>query len=167
MVALGDTLVLPLMDRLLGCLEQEVARTLAGPTCFIGLVPGAVVAMDFCDCEQGGLACGMAWVRLNNAGPSVRFPNLGGSPSSCADPTAASIQLGITRCMPSVDEHGRPPTVPEQDHATRAQMSDYAALRRAVVCCLAGETYVLGPYLPIGPMGGCGGGAITITVQAV
>jgi hypothetical protein len=155
---LPDTVALPIMDRLLGCLMVELERSPAGTPEFSGLLPGAAVITDY---------CGMAWVRLQQAAPSARFPNAGATPSSCADPTAVTVQLGVTRCIPTSEATGQPPTPAQQDLAVRGQMGDYAALRRAVLCCLKGEVYVLGAYLPLGPQGGIGGGALTVTVQVV
>lgn len=166
-VVIEDTHALPIMDALVDCLSVELARSPGGLPAFCGVVPGALVTMDYC-----GPGCpGMAWVRLDGDQPSSRFPNPGGSVSSATDPTALRLQMGVTRCVATSEATGEPPSAEEQAEDVRVQLGDYAAMRRAVLCCYGtgrqARPYVLGAYLPIGPQGGCGGGAMTVTVQVL
>jgi hypothetical protein len=152
-----DALALPVLERLRDALTVELAQTLAGLPSRVSLVPGANLVLD---CDKG-------WVRLNAAAPSVRWPNFGGSLNSCADPTAVQVQVGVARCVITMDADGRPPTAEEDDESVRVQLSDYAALRRTVLCSLPGKDYVLGTYLPVGPQGGLSGGALMVTVRSL
>lgn len=160
-----DTLVLPLLSSMVDCLCEELAASYGPDPCFCGLVPAALVAMDFCDC--GGISCGMAWVRLDSIYPSRRFADQT-TDARCGDPLAVRINVGVTRCLPGPDARGNPPDAVAQAEAVAVQMADMAAMRRAVACCLPQSTkYVLGTYQPLGPSGNCGGGVWTVTVQVM
>lgn len=159
-----DRSVLPVMEALLGCLCAALEDSPGGSPCFCGLLPGALVAMDYVDCDGDG--CGQAWVRLDSVYPSTRFPTLD-LEATCRSPQAARVQLGVLRCVPGMDADGTPPDEVAQAEATRIQLGDRAALQRAVECCFdrPHRDYMLGQYAPIGPSGGAGGGALVVTVR--
>lgn len=156
--------IYPLLTALADCLCVELDTSPGGPPCFCGVVPAALVAMDFCDC--GGTACGMGWVRLDTLYPSRRFADPT-TDARCGDPLALRVQVGVTRCLPGMDAAGNPPGVVEQSEAVRVQTGDLLAARRAIECCWSDRTVLLGAYIPVGPQGDCGGGFWTATVQVL
>lgn len=162
-----DTIIAPYLYLLSDCLCSALDDTPGGVPCFCGVVPGANVAMDYCDCGSTARACGMAWVRLDSLYPSRVFPQPATEANACRDPLAARIQLGVTRCLPGMDARGNPPSVAAQAEAVRVQMADMAAMRRAASCCFTSGLFLLGQYTPIGPTGNCGGGQWTVTVQVM
>jgi len=163
-----DTLAFPLAVELLGCLCAEMPDTVGGDVCWCGLLPGQLVPMDYCQCE--GTNCGQAWVRIVSVYPSQQFPRQSIDYRSCADPLAVELNAGVFRCFPGLDENLHPPTVDQQLEAVRVQMSDQAAIRRAIQCCFGTDKKrpaILGRYTPLGPAGDCGGGYWAVTVQAL
>ena len=162
-----DTLVLPVLDAVLGCLLAELATSPSGSPCAGFLAPaGPLVPADACGCGRGGSGgCGQAWVRLDRTYPYRQYPAQDTTPG-CDGPLAAVIELGVLRCLPTVATNGQPPTPAALTQATIGQMGDWNALRRTAKCCeeLARRDVVLGAYLPRS-QGGCGGGTLTITVR--
>jgi hypothetical protein len=63
-----------------------------------------------------------------------------------------------------MSEGGDFPTAEQQFEATRLQMADMQAMRRAIQCCLAKDKHVLGAYTPIGPDGNAVGGTWTVSI---
>lgn len=102
-------------------------------------------------------ACDSAWVRL------VQMTASPGRSRSCPGLTTVRIQLGIYRCVEVSDGT----TLPSCDTMTAEAIQfaeDAAAMRRAVTCCEAiadFEPFIVG-WEPIGPSGGCAGGALTV-----
>ena len=153
---------------MLACLCTNLAESPGGPPCFCGLVPGQQVALDFCDCSSSTTDCGMAWVRAGQRFPDHPVPE----PADRAD-----LLRGPDRCPGRDGRHplcaraGRErndhPGEEAQYEAVRVQMGDMAAMRRALDCCLAlnRRDWVLGPYVAVGPSGGCAGGAFQVTVR--
>lgn len=158
---LEDQWILPVAQRLSECLCTELERSPGGTPCFCGVVPGANVAMDFCDCT--GTPCGMAYVRIHEVYPSRRFPQPSPDLNNCNDPLAVTFEIGITRCLPGMDDQGEPPDAVAQFEAVRIQTGDMAAIRRTVVCCFDGKA-ILGRWRGLGPAGNCGGGVWPVTV---
>lgn len=160
-----DTQVAPILYALVDCLETELDATPGGPPCFVGVVPGANVAMDFCDCDASG--CGMGYVRLDTVYPSTQFP-IQDTTARCTAPLAARVAVGVTRCLPTMDDSGNAPTVLQQAQAVQNQMADMMAARRAIACCLdPAVPYMLGAYTPVGPYADCGGGFWLVTFQVM
>jgi len=155
------------MVKLAGCLQDEIVASGLPQPCFIGVVEGDSAALDCDSC--GGGACGAAWVRLSSAFPSQSFP-IQDSVATCATRLAFVLEVGITRCFsPFADEYGRQPSIEDHMNATRLQMADMSAMRRAIACCLGDEEYedidyILGQYTPVPFMGGCGGGTWELTI---
>jgi len=133
----------------------------AGPDlCFCGVVPGQQVALDHGECERG---CGMAWTRLVTAYPAsglaVPFdPTISGG---CGLLLGVTIEIGVIRCI-NLPDDGIPEAA-ELERATRQQMEDMLAMRRAVLCCgLETGDYALSNYQPYGPEGIIVGGWWTL-----
>ncbi len=162
---LADALVAPLLLAARDCLAAELARSPAGPACRVMVAYGVVApTMDGCACSCEPDSQGDAWVRLVQLEPDATFETLGSG--GCPGVWQAVIELGTYRCVP----------VPEaEDVLTARQMTDtalllagdMAALLRVLDCCptLRERNAVADLYVPIGPSGGCAGGALQIRVS--
>jgi len=170
-----DTIVYPTMVALSACLCAEITASGLPEPCFCGLLPGSTVSLDFCGAGKCDGECGgQAWVRPGEMFTSVAFPSPDTALQNCNSPLAFRLEVGIARCLPM----GRnnpvggyiPPTLDEQLAATRLQMADAAAMRRAIQCCMAANEnldYVLETYSPLPPQGGCGGGTWTVLIRSL
>lgn len=152
-----DDVIWPLLVRLQQCLcETLTARGLMPGDCFCGILPGDQVAYDY--------SSGMAWVRLVNEYPTTVFPQIDNTPrTSCAADLAATIEVGVMQCAPTLTGSGGLPTYADQFEATRLQMATKRAMHQAIVCC-GFENAVLGQYSPQGPQGGLVGGIWLIDI---
>lgn len=163
-----DPIAWPLAEALSDCLcillEEEA------PVRCCCVMFGADVAWDDCSCD--GRRGGMAWVRIANVYPTATFPSpYTGQPGPCGgayDGWAVTLELGILRCAPTIDERGRLPRCDQNWSAARRAAADAHLMRRAVMCCSwAGDRrYIVGSWEPLGPEGGCHGGVMTVTVNS-
>lgn len=147
------------------CLCRELAEAGRPETCFCGVIGGAIAPLDFCgECDSG--ACGQAWVRLSSMSEVQFTVDTGGvGPSTCATPLEATVEVGVTRCAPTMDSEGNPPSMAEQLAAAEAQTADMMAALRAIRCCYDGEgEMTVESWTPIGPDGICMGGVWSITI---
>jgi hypothetical protein len=148
---------------LIECLCTEMVAAGLGPLCLCSPMPGAQVALDYG-------ADGMAWVRVVGAWPSSSFPSqeAGGRGGVCTSPLAIQLEVGAARCAPLLGDEGELPTLSDQFEATRLQLADMAAMRRAIQCCETGIRYrrlQLGTYSPGGPQGGVLWGTWTVWIE--
>lgn len=152
-----------IMDSLLGCLCTALADTPKGAPCFCGLVGGRQAIADQCGCDKGG--CGMAWVRLDRIYAFDRDVSTPARLPRCGNPLAAVLEVGVYRCIPTVQADGSGPTVTAQNDQTLGQVADAGAMVAAIKCCTAITTrdHVLGTYTPR-DSGDCGGGIWPVTV---
>ena len=161
--------VLPLAERLLACLCERLIDTVAGPACVCCLYHGTTVPMDYCD-SVSAEGNGQAWVRVNRIYPAgARFPVQSFEVTPCKIPSwGVELVMGVYRCVAVLDDAGNPPTCDQITADATKLLSDAAAMRLAAVCCFpegADTIAVVGDYQPLGPQGGCAGGALSITVQ--
>lgn len=148
------------MSSLAACLCVEVGSQL----CFCGVLPGAAVANDYITCDK---ECGMAYVQLGAATPASGVAVADLNPGNCSSGIGLEIEMGIFRCYPTMDEDGNPPTMDEAEDATRIQIADMMAMRRAVHCCNENKDFIMGIYTPIGPEGNSVGGVWSLTLLVV
>jgi len=155
---IDDQGVWPRLIALRDCLCEEIEKSGLPSVCYCEVMPGSIPVFDYSD-------DGMAWVRLGQAFPSTIFPQQSlDLRSSCTTGLAYEVEVGIVRCPPGLDHHGRPPTAEDEFEATRIQLADMAAMRRAIQCCFKGKDAVLGAYTPIGPDEGALGGTWTVSI---
>lgn len=153
---------LTLMAMAKEALEQELVK--AGTRdglCEMLLLHGDMVVIDYADCG------GMGYVRLASANPSAAFPNPAPA-GSCAHQQAFSMEMGIVRAAPGMEEGVRSPALPDaEDHlaATSLALEDMDVMRAALKV-LEGQVFdfQLGTYTPVGPAGGALGGNWSFTV---
>lgn len=157
-----DVSIWPALVRLSECLCAELGAMDGPGLCFCGVVHGDEIPLDLM--EKQGVGTGLAWTLLVNGFPSTNFPD--------PDPTwlrnagwAYVIELGVARCVP-IGTATKPPSVQERFNATRLQLADMAAMKRAIRCCFATSSadVAIADYQPIPTSGGIGGGRITLTV---
>ena len=166
-----DQAVYPTLIRLSACLCAELEKAEGPALCYCGPIAGPLV-LDFCGGDCGGDGCGgQAWVRVTEIFPSSSFPSPEQLPRNCGSPLAYNLEIGVARCAPTGEGNGidgySPPTLEQNVEALRLQMTDMAAVRRAVQCCFGvGEAdYILGQYSQIDvSQGGCLGGSFIVTV---
>jgi hypothetical protein len=150
----------PLLVELLNNLHTELGRTGADTVNTCILAPGQQVPWDE--------TCGMGWVRLVSAFPSTVFPSAEGSyRASCVATLVANVEVGVLRCAPNPEQLPGGelimPSTAEQYAATRLQLSDMAAVRRAIQNARI-DLKLLGAYSPVGPQGGYVGGSWAVSV---
>lgn len=146
----------PLLLELRSCLcdalkesspEHELCQCLVVPG--IGPDPSAALSQKK----------GMAWVRLVNSYPSTSPPSPSSQMLPCHPQHAAQVEIGVLRCYPVPGPRGVL-SAEVVEEAAELQMSDMAAMVRAV-CCTERD-HVLGSYTPDGPAGGLYGGTWTV-----
>lgn len=159
-----ERVVSELLDELSQCLCSALEDTSAGTPCFCGIVSGPQAIADHCGCD-GMNQCGQAWVRLDTMyahGQPITQP----APSpSCTSPLAAVIELGVYRCIPTLNDSGEAPDLAALTNAAMTATSDAAAMVTAMNCCdyLTKRPHVIGRYTPR-EGGDCGGGVWPVTV---
>lgn len=128
--------------------------------CRVAVYPGAEVAWDTCEtlgCGSG--KDGQLWVA---AQPATVLEQGGG----CRR-IIWTAEVGIVRCAAGPRGDGSPPTVEAVEADAAQQSADSMAIMRAITArtaerpeCLDGVELV--SWQPLGPSGGCVGGAWTI-----
>jgi len=177
MAFVEDVDVYPMMQELLGCLCDEIARSELPAPCRCEVKPGAAYALDFGPTESSK-GNGQAWVRLVAAGAT--FPGDVGDQQApillttrCNAPAAYELEIGISRCVTlgtTVNQRYIPPTAEAEAADVRLQIADMAAMKRTVLCCLKDKLgddveIGLGIYQPIDIQGGVGGGTWQVFVR--
>ena len=159
-----DTGIYPVMTALVECLGVALEEAGAETPSFIGVLPGAQVAFDFCGAEGCG---GQVWVRLANAFPSLQFPLPLSTEARCGSPLAYILEVGIVRCAATPDGFSASPPGPlAQLEVVRKVTADMEIMRKAIQCCVKGQErpHALGNYTPTADSGGCVGGVWTVTI---
>lgn len=158
-----------LASALLTCLEEALEEHPAPPVHRCVRV-GEDVRQDV-SLTQDECCEGLAYVKVNSIVPSTNFPNPDETAMYCSpEAWAVDLEMGIFRCEPqgSLIETA---TCEEWTAVTQAVALDAAAMRRAVVCFRGtldpGDFALVRQWLPIGPQGGCTGGAMVVTVSFI
>lgn len=126
--------------------------------------PGSQVAWDSC-CEDGG----QAWVVLQSGFPTVTFPILdtATSETTCSDGVVSLglvFEIGVLRCATSGNCDAA------EEEAAKI-LDDLKAALRGLNCCFSAATddcdkgWRLNGFEMVGPLGGCAGFTINITVN--
>lgn len=155
------------------CVVNEIssvqgADAVPGRTCL--LMPGSEIAWDACDCKGQFAQVITRWY------PTTKFPTeasldpaLGGCEPYAR---AVSVTASINRCVPGLDQGGRPPTCDSLLQAALQQQRDAVCMERAIACCLSElkRTYQIYDWRQtgstfIGPTGNCAGITVTYLFQ--
>lgn len=152
-----------MLEDLATCLCAQIITDGLPEPCFCGVVPGEAVAFDYAgSCDD---ACGMAWVRLGSAYPSVTIGSPTAQPGNCSAAIGIDVEMGIVRCIEVGSADGSPPTPEQLNDAADLQVADLLAIWRAVACCRQSKDWAIGQYTPFGPEGGLVGGVVTMAMQ--
>lgn len=153
--------VAALLGWLLDAACTELAATPSGPVGERLIAPGSgPPPADWCCRTAAGL--GMAWVRVVRRYRSTTFPVPEASPVCRAADLAVECEVGVYRCVSTLDDRGEPPSPAEVTADALAADADACALADAVSRLT--WTHVRGAWVPLGPSGGCGGGAQSVVV---
>lgn len=143
----------------LAYLTNEAANALDPvPGRVVHIAPGEAVAFDDC-CE------GQVWSRLVTMG-AAQAARTGAQPgtSVCASPHfVATLELGIVRCAATLNNQGQAPSPDRITDDGEQGLDDMAALFEVLKC--SDLVRSLGQWSPVGPQGGCFGGAWQFTVR--
>lgn len=150
-----------IMERLTdlaACLCAQIVTDGSPEPCWCGIMPGQEALLEALgnDCDGG-----VAWVRLSSVYPSVSVGIADTNLGNCSTGTGFEVEMGIARLV-GIDEDA--PTPAESLEAAEQQVKDMVTMRRALVCCdsISGKDYILGQYVPLGPLGAVVGGTWTI-----
>ena len=132
----------------------------------VGVVPGAEIAWDACECGQLVIA-------QQRRFPSIRFPlEEIDNQIECGDPwLIVDYTLSLARCTPTSNEDTTPPSIADLEVAAEQQSRDADIARNAIFCCLNAlydshevqGFQVMGVTMP-GPSGMCQDVSIQILV---
>lgn len=142
--------------RKVGRLDDLCAKT---------IYPGEAVPADY-----GVESCGgMLYLRLSTAFQSSAFPTADVRPGVCGYALAYPFEVGILRPspIPYTNIEIELPDDAAHREATEKQFDDMEAMYRGLTTALDDfDDFVIGSYVPIGPMGGVVGGQWDFTVGA-
>lgn len=166
-----DEIAWPLMVAIAARLEIVLEECGLPGVCRSVPVPGPLAVLDAaggCANPSGDCGNGQAWVRLSNEYPSSQFP-VADQRADCDTPLAYVLEVGISRCIPTGTANRlsgyKAPAVASIVEATRLQMADKKAIRRAIKSAVGEDTaFVLGNYEPLQLSGDVGGGFWTVTI---
>lgn len=126
--------------------------------------------MTECDCP---VSLGHAFARVVRVFPTgisgAPFPQAASVSLNCAHQLGALIELGIYRCVASLDANGNPPdSITRTDESAR-QIRDmsaiYATIQRNARPNWSKFPIVLQQWTPVGTQGGCAGGFWTLFID--
>lgn len=161
-----DTKIYPILAELSACLCNALGAT---TPCFCGIIVGSEIPLEYATLD-GCDSCGIAYVRLVNAFPSVDFPDPDDR-AQCTTIMAYTVAVGVVRCFVDTDDDGDP--VPQEDIAdmSRLMLSDMAKIRRTIQCCFGSSfedvDYVVGTYTPVEGDGVRGGEQLLIVHEEI
>ena len=132
----------PIVTGLGQCIADALAQTPAGAPdrqCF--LLPTQSIPWDNCDCG------GQFALAIKEVFGSIQFPQPASQTTwtKCAPRwSVARVVVSVTRCVPTMNGAGVPPTCAAELAAALTLENDRTAVRQALVCCLS-ELYAARP----------------------
>lgn len=164
MAVITDPNVYPFMTAGVECIREELECQGRG-VCRYDVLVTDQDQLDGCDCECGTRhdAPGRVWARLENIDTDSFFDN-------CSNVMVAKAIFGISRCAATGEK------LPKSDVLRDQAIIGYAdmhAMRVALLRCVPSKRekkrsawrYRLNQWNPIGPDGGCYGGAWTVDLM--
>ena len=122
------------------------------------LVPSFTLPWDNCQ-------CGQLYQSIRRTYGSDTFPALstGDNQGKCGPQfQVAEVVISVARCVPVVDDSGRPPPCDELLTAALTVESDRSSVRQSLACCLQQlyqsrriAAYAIGDSITVGDLGGC------------
>lgn len=151
------------LTRLRECMCNELRDTLAGPVCRCSIIHSETEILDGCDCACDDGSTGRAVIRV--VGINSFALTSAATMNPCPTGWLASLEINVSRCV--LDCTAEIPNDETLELEALYALSDYAALKRAVVCC--GKAVKFRPEMqrwrPLGPDGCCYGGALELTAR--
>ena len=153
----------PFLVRLRECLCNELADTLAGPVCLSGQAQSQPSRISTSLCTRLHRHTGRAVVRVVEIG-SFSLTSAA-SMNPCPTGWLAAVEINVTRCV--LDCKAEIPQDSVLETEALYALSDYAAMKRAVLCCNKQGKYKaeMQRWRPLGPDGCCFGGALELTAR--
>lgn len=158
--------VQPILVNLASCLCGMLNSEGQTPTCFCGVIPGAVDANDtFSDCDDRD---GRATVRLAASYPAVTAGEQDSSKHNLKLGLGLDIELKIERTLDFDEDDGTISEAQALGMVTQQNL-DMKALYQTVGCCDSLKSQdvdiVVGMWTPLGPQGMVYGGLLPIFVK--
>lgn len=170
-----------ILTDLAACLINQLIADSAAMPCAVGVIPGEGMIPEYqgpCmtytttilneDDEEVEVdvpheTCGRGWVRMGQAYPASGVGALNATPGNCGADLGFDVNMGISRCYNPSDARTGPTAVYLEEVTTQV-LDDMMTMKRAIQCCttLDAKDYILGPYLPFGPLGAMIGGSWSI-----
>ncbi len=157
------------------CVIEALDQTVAGAPCRqCLLLPTQQIPWDNCGpCDD--ISCsGQIALAIQNVYGSSHFPQpeAGKDWSHCGPPwQVAQVVVSVTRCVPTMDQTGNPPTCAAELAAALTLEADRSAIRQALACCLTAlkaahsiGAWSMNPSVTVGEQGGCAGVETTFLV---
>lgn len=165
MVAGAATLVEILADVLDLLTDDDSPENCALPCfCRVAVYPGLEVAWDTCGEDTCADCDGQLWAAIQSVTRNTTFP----AGSGCESFTFTA-QIGAVRCAAKPRPDGSPPSVEAVQNDAVRQALDADGILSALKCCpsrsrrIRDAGIVVDSWAPLGPDGGCVGGAWTIS----
>ena len=146
------------------CIVDALEQTPAGaPTRQCLLLPTQQIPWDNCDCD-GQVALAIRSVYNSDIFPQ---PFTGKTWARCGPHFwVARVVVSVTRCVPTMDENGVPPSCAAELAAAITLENDRTAVRQALACCLQAlydqrppriASWLVDASVTVGELGGCAG----------
>lgn len=135
---MADTVILPMAQALLDCLEDELALN-PDPPADACLRAGDLVIHDIDGATSADKVCcpGLAYVRIGGMFPSSNFPEPDTEPgkgNGCFPVSwAVELVMGVVRCVPGMGSAAGP-TCADWTLAATHDANDLDAMRKALCC---------------------------------
>lgn len=155
---------LGILDAVRNAMEEKFEAGGYDAFCLLTLLPGEQVPFDYCSrCD-----CGMAWVRLVSLQPPEEQLD-SRIETRCFTELSMTIEVGHVFGAPWPDADGDLPEPEDHRAAALRQLDSADIMLQSLLCTeLPDDEVVTRPtYTPIGPDGGCLGGAWSATVRVI
>lgn len=156
-----------------GCVIGALEQTPAGAPCRqCLLLPTTQIPWDNCGPCVPTAACphpGQVALAIREVYGSKTFPQPANGVSwrKCQHYyDIARVVVSVTRCVPTMDQVGKPPTCADELTAAVILEQDRTAVRQAIACCLIEANraspwlvneWMIGTSMTVGELGGCAG----------
>lgn len=104
---------------------------------------------------------GHAYIRIVRMHMVDPFPSQSRNPTHCRN-IGALVEVGVLRCAPTLDNQGNPPKPEQMTMSALEQTQDMSVIHSVLTShnpAWSSNPVVLDTWVPLGPTGGCVGGA--------
>lgn len=159
----GAAGVVEILSDILGILTDEDSPDNCALPCFcrVAVYPGLEVAWDTCGEDPCSDCDGQLWGAIQGINP------VEGQRGTGCEAWTWTAQVGSVRCAAKPKDDGSPPSVEAVQNDAIRQALDADGILRGIKCCptqrVRDAGIVVESWVPLGPDGGCVGGAWTIS----